>query len=388
MTRRVVNVESRAYLFSPDEQPTLAERTWALVRARVIDEMSGEPPLTQITVETDRKELTPRTAVGGLVGLVGTPLRAFPELDLQGYPVGLTVGARGYVTLRETVNVAQNVNFPGAFAPTDHGTLALHRDPVVITGRTVLAAGGTTTPVVGATVSVTGVWATLPPANVVVLPDPPNLVSLLPPTFFAHTSPAAVLHRRELAPVVGEDKLLLGHVPAGSLTLAVSDRVNLAGGNVVALDESDPERTEYLFVQSVAGASTDTQPATVTLAYATAHAHYEGAILRRVTPQIASADNQLTRDCIAGDTCVFLDGMLDLAAASVVEITGGGGMAEYHLVRRFTATSDADGYYRLPPLARVAQAELLAHDGAHPDINVIVTPDYGVGVHRVDFVFR
>jgi hypothetical protein len=388
MTRRVVNVESRAYLFSPDVQPTPAERTWAVVRARVIDEMTAEPPLTQITVETDRTELTPRTAAGGIVGLVGTPLRVFPSLDLQGYPVGLTVGGRGYVTLRETVNVAQNVNFPGQFAPTDHGTLALHRDPVRITGRTVLAGGGTTTPVAGATVSITGVWPTLPAANVVVLPDPPNLVSLLPPTFFAHTAPAAVLHRRELTPVVGEEKLLLTHAPAGSLTLAVSDRVNLTGGNVVALDESDPERTEYLFVQSVAGASTDTEPATVTLAYATARAHYEGAVLRRVTPQVAAADNQLTRDCIAGDTCLFLDGMLGLAGASVVEITGGGGSAEYHLVRQFKATSDADGYYRLPPLARVAQAELLAHDGAHPDINVTVTPDYAVGVHRIDFVFR
>lgn len=388
MTRRVVNVESRAYLFSPDEQPAPAERTWAVVRARVVDEMSGEPPLARITVETDRKELTPRTAAGGLVGLVGTPLRAFPELDAQGYPVGLTVGARGYVTLRETVNVAQNVNFPGEFAPTDHGTLALHRDPVVITGRTVLAAGGTTTPVAGATVSVTGVWPTLPPANAFVLPDPPNLVSLLPPTFFAHEAPAGVLRRRELTPVVGEDKSLLGHAPAGSVTLAVSDRVNLAGGNVVALDESDPERTEYLFVQSVEGASTDAEPATVTLAYATARAHHAGAVLRRVTPQAAAADNHLTRDCIAGDTCVFLDGVLGLAGASVVELTGGGGSAEYHLVRRFTATSDADGYYRLPPLSRVAQAELLAHDGAHPDVTVTVTPDYGAGVDRVDFVFR
>jgi hypothetical protein len=388
MTRRIVNVESRAYLFSPDEQPAPAERTWAVVRARVIDEMTAEPPLTQITVETDRKELTPRTAAGGLVGLVGAPLRVFPELDLQGYPVGFTVGARGYVTLRETVNVAQNINFPGEFAPTDHGTLALHRDPVVITGRTVLAAGGTTTPVVGATVSVTGVWPTLPPANVVVPADAANLVSLLPPTFFAHTAPTATLHRRDLTPVVGEDKLLLSHAPAGSLTLAVSDRVNLGVGNVVALDESDPERTEFLVVQSVAGASTDTQPATATLAYATARAHYEGAVLRRVMPQMAAADNHLTRDCIAGDTCLFLDGTLGLGGASVVELTGGGGSAEYHLVRRFTVTSDADGYYRLPPLARVAQAELLAQDGAHPDIAVTVAPDYGGGVHRVDFVFR
>lgn len=388
MSRRVVNAESMAYLFAPDDQPAAAGRTWALVRARVIDELTGEPPLTQMKVETDRAELVARAAAGGLVGLVGTPLRAFPGLAVQGYQVGLTVGARGYVTRRETVNVAQNVNFPGEFAPTDAGTLALHRDPVRITGRTVLAAAGTTTPVAGATVSVTGFWPTLPPANLAVPAEAPDLVSLLPPTHFARTAPAGTLLRREMTPVVGEDKLLQTYAPSGSATLAVSDRVNLGAGNVVALDELDPERAEFLVVLSVAGASTDTQPATVTLAYPTARAHAAGALLRRVTPQAPGGPNPFARDCIAGDTCVFLNGFADLGAAGVVEITGGGAPSEYHLVRRFTATSDAAGYYRLPPLARVAQVELLAHDGAHPDVTVTVAPVYGGGVHRIDFVFR
>jgi hypothetical protein len=390
VTRRVVNVESRAYLFSPDEQPAPAGRTWALVRARVIDELTGEPPLTQMTVETDSTEMVPRTAAGGLVGLLGTPSRAFPALNLQNYPVGLTVGARGYVTHRQAVTVLQNPNFPAEFAPTDAGTIALRRDPVLITGRAVLAAAGATTPVAGATVRVTGVWPTLPPANLGVPADPPNLVSLLPPAFFARTAPAATLRRRELAPVVGEDKLLLAYAPAGSATLSVSDRVNLVAGNVFALDEADPERTEFLVAQAVAGATTDVQPAVVTLAYPTTRAHAAGAVLRRVAPQAPGANNQLTRDCVAGDTVVFLDGMADLAAASVVEIAGGGPpSAEYHLVRRFTATSDADGYYRLPPLARAAQVALRADDGgAHPDIDVTFAPDYGGGVHRIDFVFR
>lgn len=389
MTRRVVNVESTAYLFSPDDAPASAMRNWALVRARVIDELTGEPPLAQMKVETDRTELLARAAAGGLVGLVGTPARAFPGLASQDYEVVLSVGARGYVTHREKVKVAQNVNFPAQFATTDAGTLALHREPVTITGRTVLAAAGTTQPVANATVQVTGVWPTLPPANVVVLPEAPNLVSLLPPTYFARPAPAGTLHRREMTPVVGEDKLLLGHAPAGSATLAVSDRVGLAVGNVLAVDESDPERTEFLVVQAVDGASTDVQPARVTLQYPTARAHAPGVVVRRVTPQPAGTDNHLQRPCIAGDTTVFLDNMADLGAAQVVEMTGGGSPAEYHLVRRLTAKSDADGYYRLPPLARVAQVKLRADDGgAHADINLTAAPDYGGGVYRLDFVFR
>ncbi|MBV9927283.1 MAG: hypothetical protein JOZ96_19855 [Acidobacteria bacterium] len=389
MPRRVVNVESRAYLFSPDEQPAPALRNWALVRARVIDELTGEPPLEQMKVETDRAELLARAAAGGLVGLVGTPLRAFPKLAMQDYEVGLTVGARGFVRLRKTVKVLKNVNFPAQFAPADAGTLALHREPVTITGRTVLAAAGTTTPVANATVRVEGVWPTMPPANVFVPPEAPNLVSLLPPTYFERPAAAATLQRREMTPVVGQDKLLLDHTPAGSSKLHVSDRVGLTPGDIIAVDEADPERTEFLVVQALTGASTDVQPARITLKYPTAHAHAPGAVVREVTPQPAGGNNQLKRPAIAGDTTVFLDTMSDLGAAHVVELTGGAGPAEYHLVRRLTAKSNADGYYRLPPLARVAQVKLRADDGgAHADINLTAAPDYGGGVYRLDFVFR
>src|SRR5205085_1345383 len=62
MTRRVVNVGSEAVLFSSDGQPPPADRTWALVRARVVDELTGEPPQTRMTVETDRTDINTRAA--------------------------------------------------------------------------------------------------------------------------------------------------------------------------------------------------------------------------------------------------------------------------------------------------------------------------------------
>lgn len=395
MTRRVVNVGSEAVLFSSDGQPPLADRTWALVRARVIDELTGEPPLTRMTVETDRTEIRTRVAAGGLVGLVGTPSRAFPALGAQDYRIALNISAEGYVARRESVKVSKNAGFPAVFAATDAGDLALHREPTVISGRTVLASGGTTTPVAAATVQLTGVWRALPPANVVVPADSPLLVSLEPPTYFARDAAPARLRRRNVTPVAGQDKQLLAFAPKGSAALKLSDRVGLAAGDIAAVGEGDPERTEYLVVASVEGATTADQPATIMLAYPTAREHAAGTVARKVTPQTPGADCAFGRECIAGDTVVFLNSLAGLNTASVVEIHGGSDPstalplpAEYHLISRFTATSNAQGYFRLPPLSRVAQVEMQADDGgAHADIKVTLVPLYGGGEHHIDFVF-
>src|SRR5437763_16353501 len=290
MTRRVVNVGSEAVLFSSDGQPPLADRTWALVRARVVDELTGEPPVTRMIVETDRTDINTRAAAGGLVGLVGIPSRAFPALSAQDYTVGLTVGAEGYVARREAVKVAKNVGFPGVFAATNVGDLALHREPVVVSGRTVLDASGTTTPVAGATVQLTGVWRTLPPANVVVPAESPLLVSLEPPTYFARAAAPGRLRRRNMTPVAGQDKQLLASAPAGSATLKLSDRVGLAAADVIAVGEGDPERTEYLVIDSVKGATAADQPAAPTLVYPPAREHAAGTVARKVTPQAAGAN--------------------------------------------------------------------------------------------------
>ncbi|MET0647645.1 MAG: hypothetical protein ABW208_13595 [Pyrinomonadaceae bacterium] len=387
MVRRIVEVESRPILFAPDTEPPLARRTWALVRGRAVDELTGRPPRGAVTVEADAAGMTPRTATDGLFGLVGRPAEVFPELNLQNYEVSLTIRVAGYIARRENVLVPQDVNFPAAFAPTNIGDLPLHREPIRLRGRTVLAAGNSTTPVAGATVEITGVWRTLPPANVVVPPESPLVVSLRPRAYFARPAGAGRLRRREMTLVAGEDKRLLAAAPPGGDRVRLSNRVNLVPGTVVALDPLDPERTEYLVVGSVEGATTDDQPATVVFTYPPVNWHPSDALVRRVTPQPPGADNQLTRAAAVGDACVYLDGMADLGAADVVEMTGGGPADEYHRLGRFTTTSDADGYYRLPPLSRVAQFEIRADDGAHPVITRTVAPAYATGEHRLDFVF-
>ena len=100
----------------------------------------------------------------------------------------------------------------------------------VITGRTVQANSNTTTPLAGATVSVTGIWRTPPPANMDVPADPPNLVSLRPPLYADRAVVTGHLQPRDLTPIVGDDKLLLEDVLAGANPIRLSNWQNLAYG--------------------------------------------------------------------------------------------------------------------------------------------------------------
>ena len=79
MPRRVVEVDGRTYVFSPDDQPPLGGRLWALVRARLIDEMTGQPPAGPITLVSDMSFASPRVASDGIVGLIGIPQQSFPR---------------------------------------------------------------------------------------------------------------------------------------------------------------------------------------------------------------------------------------------------------------------------------------------------------------------
>ena len=387
--RQVVEVNSRPILFSPDDEPPLAWRLWALVRTRVIDEITGAAPRSRVIVETDEPDMFPRVADNSLAGLVGVPAAVFPELNLQNYEARFSVRAEGYVPRTETVPITQFLGFPDDFVPYAIPDLGLHREPVVIRGRTMFASGSTKTPVAGATIRITGFWRTFPPANVVVAPEAPNLVSVAPTTYFARPALVGRLRRREMVHVVGEDKRLLAAATAGSDNVRISDRVNIGIGTVVAVSALDLGRIEYLTVANIIGNSTADQPATIFFTSPLAIAHPSNALVQRATPQAPGADNQLIRKTIVGDTCIFLNGMTDLGTANVVEIVGGPGIInEYHRVRRFITTSDANGFYRLPPLSRAAQVNIQANDGVHPVINRTIAPEYGIGDHRVDFVFR
>jgi hypothetical protein len=386
MSRRVIQLEDRTILFSPDDPAPLAGRLQALLKMRMSDELTGAPPDNQLTIKVSERGFIPRVASGGIAGLVGIPGQVFPNLNAQDYFVRLTIQSEGYVARNEVVKVPQDITYPATFTPPQLD-LKLHRDPVVISGRIIRFVSNSATPMAGAGVSVTGIWRTPPPSNAVVLADPPNLVSLQPPLYIDRAALAEFMRQRDLPPAGGPDKTLLDDTTPGDNPIRLSDRQGLTAGDILLIDAGQPDLAEFIAVKNVPLASPADQPTLITLDHPVIHAHRRDAIVKKVNPQPFGAQRQFTVNAIAGDTCVFLDALAGLAAAQEVQINGPPGPDEYHKLMRFSVTSDADGYYRLPPLGRVAQLEIHAEKivgGQTFKATVIFRPDYRRRENRLD----
>ena len=391
MLRRTVHANNRMYVFSPDDQPTLGARIWGMVRLQVLDELSGEPPTSIATVTALEPKLASRFTSDGIGGLVGIPLQVFPDLGTTNRSVHLTVSADGYLPLDDTVDFLTDPTFPVTFTPPALRTLSLHRQPTVITGRTVRNNGGTETEAVdGARVTVTGIWRTPPPANVAVPADPPNIVSLQPPLYVGRPSPGQSMRRRDLPPVVGADKEIGADVLAGVNEILLSDRQGLGPGDILLIDAGEPDLVEFIAIASVPVTAPADQPTRITLVYPLKHAHRRRGIVRKVNPQLPGLPQQITESAIAGDTCVFLNGLTELAGAQEIEINGPPG-DEHHTVMTFAVDSDAEGYYRLPPLSRVAQLEIHAEKTIAMQLFQVTTtfrPDYRQRENRLDLTLK
>jgi len=287
-----------------------------------------------------------------------------------------------------------NAQFPSAFVPVDLGPLDLHRLPTVISGRVVDSTGPAPTNVVNATISMTSLWRVLPPAFLAVAPDPVRIVSLAPALYFRRTAAASTMATLTLQPVLGQDKRLLFDTPRGSDQVRLSDSVGLNPGDRLAIDFAEAERTEYMTVQGLAGTVPPDQPRSITLSYPLTFPHRPQAPVRKVTPQGVGVNTPFLDDAIAGDSCVFLQTLANLPPAlpvpppQAVVISGGPVPDEFHMVSQFATTSDLNGFFRLPPMSRVAQIILHADGGALGGLDTTVAPDYAGPAFRTDFVYE
>lgn len=376
------------YTFCPDDPPHLADRLRAVVRALVLDEITQQPPELEITVTTRALGLVARVARDGLVGLIGNPGRLYPGLDLAAVGIPFTVAAPGFLRRDLDAVLGPIVGFPDAFAPSDVGTVLLHREAIVVRGRAVRRTGIAPAPLAGVSIRLAGVWSTFPPHNVDpnTVIEPPNLASLHPGLYARRKNAVDGLHRRDVVLAAGEDKRLLRPSVPGELTLRVSDRKKLVAGNLLAMEGTRPDRVEYVTVSQVAGASTDDQPATVTLAYPLALGHAEGTLCVRATPQAPGVNHLITRDGVPGDRVAFAAALGGIADGVVVEISGGAA-PEYQTARLYAAVSNADGFYRLPPISRVASVKLHAQRPGLTTQEPVISPDYRRYENLVDVFF-
>lgn len=400
MNRQVLTEGEIAYTVALDDDPALGKRAWAIVQAHLVDELTGTSVTTTTKIApygtaflkpSARAAVTAQVGSGGVVGLVGIPTAALPQLNSQVYHVGITVRADGYVPVSVTKPLGPDGTFPTTFTAADFGDLGLHRNPVVFRGRTVQRLGtGETVALPNATVRVTGIWRTIPPASAVVPPLAPQLAALTQPMYANRAAAGAMVQSVSVTQIVGEDKSLLTASAAGDVTLRLSDHVNLMAGDTIVIDDADPAYPglrEVLTITSMTGPSSPVQPVTATLAFPLAVAHARGAVVRKATVAVLGPSDAISTDAVAGDVTVLLSSATTLSAAGFVSITGGGPVtAEYHWLSPYTVTSDSDGYYRMPPLSRVAQVTLEGEKAPYTSVPQTLSPNYAVREQLVDLV--
>ena len=388
MSRRTVQLGNRIILFSPDDPVPLVNRIQAVMKVRVTDELTGTAPDGRITLDVKERGFLPLLGSDGFGGLIGIPQQLFPALQATAYPVHLTISAERYTSRELEKNVPQDLSFPATFTALEID-VALHRQPVFIAGRTARLINNASTPLAGAQISVTGIWRTPPPANVAVAPDPPNIVSLQPPLYLDRAALTQSLAPRDLAPVMGNDKALMDDIAASANPIRLSNRLGLAAGNILLIDAEQPDLAEFIAINNLPTTAPADQPTAVTLDHPLVFSHRRAAVVRQVNPQAPGASRNITVDALSGDSCLFLSALTGLSGAAEVEITGASGPDEYHKLLQFTVSSDADGYYRLPPLSRVAQLEIHAEKvvGAQTfQATTTFRPDYQQRENRLDFM--
>lgn len=388
MSRRAIQIGNRNILYSPDNPASVVDRFQAVLKVRVTDELTGSAPSSQSLLQVEERGFFSRLGNDGLGGLVAIPRQVFPALQARNYPLHLTIGAAGYERRIFQKDVPQDFNFPGAFTPEELD-IALRRAPVFIAGRTARLINNASTPLPDAQITVTGIWRTPPPANISVPPDPANIVALVPPLYADRAPLTQSVASRDLTAVTGADKTLMDDVSASANPIRLSDRSGLAAGIILMIDADDPDRVEFIAIKNLPATAPANQPATVTLDYPVIFPHRRNANVRPVNPQPAGASQTITVEAWAADACVFVNDSSGLAGAHEIEITGGPGPDEYHRVKTFSVTSDAEGYYRLPPLSRVAQLEIHAEKvvGAQTfHARTLFRPDYQQRDNRLDLI--
>ena len=355
MSCREIVAGGRRWRFCPDDAPSSLQRLQAVVDLGAVDELTGAPPPAPPAITTRRAGLMPRVSRDGRLGLVGQPAHILPSAQVVGSTIAVEVTAPGY--LRHALTLTLQA------PPQPTVRVALHREPVALWGR--VLAGAAAAPVAGASVTIVDF---APRARHPVTHQPLEHLLVLAQGLYAAraaTGPlAARVRHRGLTPADGYT--LLAGVGAGATILRLSGRQGLtvppnpAAPDVLLIESGDPERLEAQRVIAIEGALAADQPATVTLAHPLRRGHREGVVVRRALAAPAGPDVALTREGVSGDVALLVADGTSFAGADMIELEtpGGAPPAEHQLHLAPTATTDADGRFRLPALHRLTTLTL------------------------------
>ncbi len=302
------------------------------------------------------------------------------------------------VTLTTNLNSPYPAGSPVQPLPADL-TVELHRAPIAVSGRILKRTGAVIAPLANATVRISKLWRQAPPAGATVPPEPPvpggpvpvnpwpPPIAVIRPPCYADVSTAASVEFED-RPIDGamSAKTLLDDVPAGAIQIRCSDAVNLNVNDVLAIDADDDGRREIFDVVALELAGTPADWATVTISQPLALSHAAGRMVRRLGAAAAGAPVALNYAALAGDGALLFD-TTGITGSHQVRVVDPGPpiIHSYHRLDILATTSDADGFYRLPPLSRAGKVEVAAKDSgsaAHNEIELV--PDYTVTFNPLD----
>jgi len=305
------------------------------------------------------------------------------------------------VTLDSGLIKARAINDPvvaDAWAPTDLGIVGLRREPITLHGRAVRrdALTNSDVPVANATIAVTDFWSTLSAfrtlqPGLMTQPNPALrafAISVDPGMYTTRNVATGQLASLTVQIPAGDDHLLLDAVNAGDTSIHVTNRQLLTPGTFLRIDPNQGEAAETVRIVSISGWGMPDQPGVAVLAFALRNDHRANArVQRALTPFPAGPNKALRRDTAPGDRCVFVADVGGLANGNDIKITGGTPVDEYQRIRLLAARSDADGYFRFPPIQRIAAMQLHATAAALTALDFKLQPDYSQPENWLDVVF-
>jgi hypothetical protein len=378
VARTTLEAGGRAYTVNFDDSPRAGDRYQSIVIAQLFDEITGNPITSTVRVATDLSGARPKSVRDGICGVAGIPSRHFPELDAQPYEFALSFEVGGFASFDTRIAVPQQLNFPEEFTGVDLGLVELRRMPVTIVVRT-LQLDGQNRPIglPGATVEISSIWRTTQDLSGAL--SAPDIVSLRPSLYAERPQPGTALEPVTMTPVAEPERLLLRPAEPGADVVEVGRTGGLATGSIIAIDEADADRAEYIEVDSVVGPSDPESPAALTLAFPVQNRHQQGAPVQEVT--VAALGPPAAGLGVAGrtgDATVFVDTVGPFATRPVVRISGGAPPDEFVTALPYQVTTDSEGYGSLAPLTRVAAVEIEASaPGPLIASPTAFTPQYG-----------
>ena len=302
----------------------------AIITGLVTDEIFGafaEPGFT-VTVISD--PLGSKALAKGMYAITGSLDRWFPQRTAADYVVHYQLSCPGF----QSVVMKVPINSASSF-PVVAGQCAMRRLPVRVQGRVVDSVSRS------------------PIANAVILsvddpmsPMAPHTTALRGQLYFAHIAGASV---QEVSINSTASTTLNVSAAGGDSVLHLFMRSGLSAGSLIRLSRSGGMRTEYCFVDHL-GPGAVNGPGDVFLRHPLNMTFQAaGTAVDVVTAVPAAASGSLLAAADAGDGVLLASRLFN----STVSIDGGNPLAE---IVDVGALSDADGYYVLNGIGRLARS--------------------------------